>query len=99
METKEKRDELLDNFTKELFKMEPINFIGLAKLMSVPIANEDGDELRKMEEIVAEILNEFDRLSNGKKKEILKICKQANKNLKKGDKDGNRTKKRKHKSE
>ena len=73
------KDKLFDSFTKELFKMEVVNFIGLAKLLGVEIAIRDQDQLRAMEDIIADILNEFMKLSNAKKKEIIKLCKQANK--------------------
>lgn len=73
------KDKLFDSFTKELFKMEVVNFIGLAKLLGVEIAMRDQDQLRAMEDIIADILNEFMKLSNTKKKEIIKLCKQANK--------------------
>ena len=73
------KDKLFDSFTKELFKMEVVNFIGLAKLLGVEIAIRDQDQLRAMEDIIADILNEFMKLSNTKKKEIIKLCKQANK--------------------
>lgn len=86
---KNKEDELFESFTKQVFKMNTINFIGISKLMGVKLANDTGDSLRPMEDIVADIFNAFAPLSNSKKKEIIKLCKQANKS---GGKNGNRAK-------
>lgn len=82
---------LIDQLITELFKLEVIDFIGLAKLMGVEIVERNKEEVLPTEEIIANILNEFETLSNTKKKEIIKICKAANKKVKK---NGNRTKNR-----
>ena len=87
----ENKDKLFEAFTAEMFKMQVVDFIGLAKILGVEIADREQDKLRPMEDIVAGILNGFTELSNTKKKEILKLCKQANKN-KRGNYNGNRTK-------
>lgn len=71
-------DKLFDNFTREVFKMEPINIIGLSKIFGVKITNDEENALRPVEEIIADLFNGFNKLSSTKKKEILKLCKYAN---------------------
>lgn len=77
-----------DKFAKEVLKMEPINFFGIAKLMCVQVSLEGETSLRPVEDIIADIFNKFAELSNKKQKEILKLCKDANRS----GKNGHRTK-------
>lgn len=70
-------------FTEELFKMQDgelgtLNFFGVAQLLSVEILDDNRKDMRDVVDIVVDILNQFSSLSNRKKKEILKLCKDGN---------------------
>lgn len=71
-------------FTEELFKMQDgelgtLNFFGIAQLLSVETLDENREDMRDVVDIVVDILNKFSGLSNRKKKEIIKLCKDGNK--------------------
>lgn len=85
------KDELFNKFTKELFKLHPIDFIGIAYMFGVDISGIKKEDGFDIEEASYRILKKFTELSKDKQKEIVKICRLANKNRKGSDKDGNRT--------
>ena len=80
----------MDEFVKEVVKMRPIDFLGVATLLGVSLAEQD--KSRDPKEIFNDIITKFETLTTKKQKEIIKLCKQANKNNR-GVKNGNRTKK------
>jgi len=84
------KDELFDKFTKELFKMRPIDFIGLAYMFGVDLSGLQTREKSDIEEMTYRILKKFTELSKDKQKEMVKICRLTNKNNKGSDKNGNR---------
>lgn len=84
------KDELFDKFTKELFKMTPINFMGVAHLFGVDLGQTNNKGEMDVTKISYEILQKFMGLSKEKQKEILKLCKLTNK--KDSGKNGNRSK-------
>lgn len=86
------KDELFNKFTKELFKLRPIDFIGLAYMFGVDISGVKKDGNFDIEEASYRILKKFTELSKEKQKEMVKICRLANKNNKESDKNGNRSK-------
>ena len=80
-------DKYIDKFTKYLVELDTISFIGLAMVLGVDFREDDAK--RDPSQIVADLLNVFNGLSNSKKKEILKLCKEAIKqNKKRGGHDG-----------
>lgn len=85
------KDELFDKFTKELFKLRPIDFIGVAYMFGVDLAEVKTKDGLNIEEISYRILKRFIELSKDKQKEMLKLCKLTNKNNKGSGKNGNRS--------
>lgn len=65
------------SFIEEVSKLSEIEFIGLARLLCVPILNEDKE--RPFEDILSDILDTFLLLNKKKRKEFLKMVQQANK--------------------
>ena len=86
------KQEMFDKFSKDLFKLDPIDFIGMSYMFGVDLAEvktSDGFDVAAM---ATKILNRFQTLSKDKQKEMMKICKNAIRNKKqKGDKNGDRT--------
>jgi hypothetical protein len=80
-------DKYIDKFTKYLVELDTISFVGLAMVLGVDFREDDAK--RDPSQIVADLLNVFNGLSNSKKKEILKLCKEAIKqNKKRGGRNG-----------
>ena len=67
----------LNEFVHRISKLEPIEFLGLAKLFGAPLIK-DNDEPADFEDILSFIINRYCELSRKKRKEILKMLKQAN---------------------
>lgn len=86
------KDELFDKFTKELFKFRPIDFIGIAYMFGVDLAEVKTKDGLDVKEISYRILKKFTELSKDKQKEMVKLCRLTNKNNKGSDKNGNRSK-------
>lgn len=85
------KQEMFDKFAKDLFKLEPIDFIGMAYMFGVDLAEAKTDEGFDVAMMATKILNRFQTLSKDKQKEMMKICKNAIKYKKqKGDQNGNR---------
>lgn len=85
------KDELFDRFTKELFKLRPIDFIGVAYMFGVDLAEVKTKDGLNIEEISYRVLKRFTELSKDKQKEMVKLCRLTNKNNKGSDKNGNRS--------
>lgn len=75
----------------EICKMRPVEFAGLAKLLGVDIVrpNEDSsvEEEKKMAprpfaDVLEDVMNKFNKLNRGRKREILKLIKKSNSNKK-----------------
>lgn len=70
-----------DKFLENLSQMrDPIEFLGLAKLLGAPLVKDELDEDGKpipieFEEIVAAMYLKYSKLSRKKRREILKIMK------------------------
>lgn len=74
-------DKYIDKFAKEIAQLDTLSFIGLSMMLGVDFKEEDA--MRDPSQIVADLLNVFSSLSISKKKEILKLCKEAIKQNKK----------------
>ena len=65
--------------TEKLFdlipKLDPVGFIGLARLLRVNVVSGDSKEPRKFTEVLEDILKSFDKQSRVRKREILQIVK------------------------
>lgn len=64
-------------FIKEVSKLEAIEFIGLAKILCVPILDKKGNE-KNFEEILSEVLDKFLIIGRKQRKEIFKLIRIAN---------------------
>lgn len=83
------KEDRIDTFVKEVTKMEPIEIIGLIHMFNLDVARIK--EETEFKNVMAELINKFAELSSNKQKEIIKICKMANRAKTKGDKNGNRS--------
>lgn len=68
----------IDNFITLIVNLEPIEFMGLAKVLNVNIyKDEKQSEPREFEEVFEEVLEKFDKCNRARKREILKLLKAA----------------------
>lgn len=81
----------LQSFLEGISKLGAIEFLGVAHLLTVPLAIEGTTQNREVEEILSDMIDKFITLSNTKQKEIIKIVKKT-KNYKGGNTLGNTTK-------
>ena len=63
-------------------KMEPVEFIGLARLLKVRLYKDEKDEEghfvnRPFSEVLEDVMTQFDKLDRTKKREILRLLKKA----------------------
>lgn len=65
-----------EKFLRLIIKLEPLEYFGAVRLMGVTIFDENG-EVRPVETMTLEAVNKFTTLSTTKKKEIIKLCKEA----------------------
>ena len=56
-------------------KMEPIDFVGLARLLGVSIIADK--EPRPFADVLEDVLKKFDALPRGRKREVLKLVKKS----------------------
>ena len=68
---------LEQKFLKELSKLEPIEFIGVARICQVPFVGED-DKEKDFATVLEEIMKTYSEFSATKKKNLLKVVKDAN---------------------
>lgn len=87
-------------FVKALPYLEPVEFIGLAKVLSVPTItwNEDKEapikesiQTRPMDEVIEDMMDRFLALPKHRRKEINQMLKDVKKLNKKVEKDGTST--------
>lgn len=80
--------DLNQKFINEVIKMEPIQFIGLARFFGIAVFNDkdpaaenvkDRFEARPVEEILEDILKRFDKLNRSKKREVMQLVSKSNK--------------------
>ncbi len=68
---------LVEKFMLEVGYCETLEFIGLAQMLSVPLINED-KEPREFADVFENILANYSKLNRARKKELLKVLKDAN---------------------
>lgn len=76
----------LESFIKTVSKLEPIEFMGLAHMLCIDLAEDNKPKTGSV--LVKEVIDKFSHLSASKQKELLKFCKKATR----GQSYGNRTK-------
>lgn len=64
-------------FLRQLTKLEPIEFLGLARLMKIPIMREhkEDEELapREFEEVLADMVQKYETLNRKQRRNLLKM--------------------------
>lgn len=65
------------SFIEEVSKLSEIEFVGLSKILCVPILDKDKNE-RPFEEILSDMMDKFLMIKRGKRKEILNMIKDVN---------------------
>ena len=70
-----KKNELIELITK----LEPVEFIGLARVLCVDIINEEDKTTRDFYEVLNDIVDKFNTLARKQRKEILSILRRVKK--------------------
>ena len=68
-----KKNELIELITK----LEPIEFIGLARVLCVDIINEEDKTTRDFYDILNDIVNKFHTLARKQRREILSVLRKV----------------------
>ena len=71
----DKKNELVELITK----LEPVEFIGLARVLCVDIINEEDKTTRDFYDILNDIIDKFNTLARKQRKEILSILRRVKK--------------------
>lgn len=66
----------LIRFIEKITKLEPIYFIGVARIMNITIAETNG-EVRALEEIMSDVIDKFISYNRIQRKNLYKIIKQV----------------------
>lgn len=70
-----KKNELVELITK----LEPVEFIGLARVLCVDIINEENKTTRDFYYILNDIINKFNTLARKQRREILSVLRRVKK--------------------
>ena len=65
------------SFIEEVSKLSEVEFIGLSKILCVPILDKEENE-RPFEDILSDMMDKFLLVKRSKRKEILKMLKDSN---------------------
>ena len=65
------------SFIEEVSKLSEVEFVGLSKILCVPILDKNENE-RPFEEILSDMMDKFLMVKRGKRKEILNMIKDVN---------------------
>lgn len=65
------------SFIEEVSKLSEVEFVGLSKILCVPILDKDKNE-RSFEDILSDMMDKFLMIKRGKRKEILTMIKDVN---------------------
>lgn len=68
---------LTQKFMYELSRTDVVNFRGVAQILRVKIADEN-DEVRSFPDVFADVMAAYDTAGRKRKKELLKILRDAN---------------------
>lgn len=67
----------LYRFLEGVSKLGPIEFLGIAHLLMVPLAKEGTTDNRDFDDILSDMIDKFVTLSNSKQKELIKLVKKT----------------------
>ena len=70
-----KKNELIELITK----LEPVEFIGLARILCIDIINEEDKTTRDFYDVLNDIVNKFNTLSRKQRREILSVLRRVKK--------------------
>jgi hypothetical protein len=70
-----KKNELIELITK----LEPVEFIGLARVLCVDIINEEDKTTRDFYDVLNDIVNKFNTLARKQRREILSVLRRVKK--------------------
>lgn len=70
-----KKNELVELITK----LEPVEFIGLARVLCVDIINEEDKTTRDFYEVLNDIIDKFNTLARKQRREILSVLRRVKK--------------------
>lgn len=70
-----KKNELIELITK----LEPVEFIGLARILCIDIINEEDKTTRDFYDVLNDIVNKFNTLARKQRREILSVLKRVKK--------------------
>ena len=73
---KEVSSKELIRFIEKITKLEPIYFIGVARIMNITITGANG-EVRALEEIMSDVIDKFISYSRIQRRNLYKIIKQV----------------------
>lgn len=73
---------LNEKFIQKVIKLDPISFIGIAKILKVQLINKTEEDLipRDFTEVFDDVMKNFDAAPRKRKREILKLVEDANAN-------------------
>lgn len=71
-----------EEFLALISQLEAIEFLGLTKILCVPLQDEEGHD-REFAELLDNVLNQFEKCGRPQRREILKALRQSTKGRKK----------------
>lgn len=74
----------IDSFINTIAKLEPVEFMGLARVLKVPLFTGEGEarEPRDFTDVFGDVLESFSKCGRVRRREILKLVKGAAKHSK-----------------
>lgn len=71
----------IDSFINTIAKLEPVEFMGLARVLKVPLFTGGGEarEPRDFTDVFGDVLESFSKCGRVRRREILKLVKNASK--------------------
>lgn len=69
----------IDNFINIILKLQPVEFMGLARVLKVPLFTGEGEarEPRDFTDVFSDVLESFSKSGRARRREILKLIKSA----------------------
>lgn len=68
-----------EEFFQLVKQLEPVEFIGLARILCVELINKETKQNRDFFEVFKDIINKFDTIGRKQKREILKVLRKVGK--------------------
>ena len=68
-----------EEFFQLIKQLEPVEFIGLARILCVELINKETKQNRDFFEVFEDIINKFDTVGRKQKREILKVLRKVGK--------------------